>query len=166
MSVYAVFTRNKKIGSRLIAAASNRLLDGRLARTPSHCGILIDEGVNIYVLDSTLTAGVRYIDIADFVKENEILYTVRLKITPEEVYKAIPDLKGKGYDWLGLAYFAAKIASHLLFKTKIPNDNKWESDKKYFCNELLGEVIKYPRYSMVTPAKMMVDLIERKYPWI
>ena len=160
--LYYLFSRNQKIGSRLIAWASGLLVKD-LQKVPSHMAILIEqEGFEPLVFESTLDSNVRILPYNNWLKINEECYKIECpkERTSSEIFKKIKDLWGKKYDWPGIAYFALCFIRHILFKVDFPKDNAWQSDNKYFCNELGGEIAGYGKYSMVTPAKMCSDFLK------
>lgn len=162
MKLYYLFSRNKKIGSKLIAWASGFLVKD-LDRVPSHMAILIDVGLNeSFVFESTLETGVRIIPYTNWLKINEECYKIPCPQTRnlEHILGKVNEYWGRKYDWYGIAYFALCFIGHLVFKRPFPKDNAWQQEDAYFCNELGGEIAEYPKYSMVTPAKMCSDFLK------
>jgi len=66
MKVDYLFSRNKKIGSKIISWASGLLIKD-LEKVPSHVAILLDEHL---VMESTLTTGVRAVPYSYWKKIN------------------------------------------------------------------------------------------------
>lgn len=162
MTLYFLFSRNQKIGSRIISWASG-LLVKELEKVPSHMAILIEQdGFEPLVFESTIESNVRILPYKNWLLINEECYKIQCpKVrTQEEVFAKVYDLWGKKYDWAGIAFFALCFVKHILFKTHFPKENAWQSDNKYFCNELGGEIAGYGKYSMVTPAKMCLDFLK------
>lgn len=157
-----LFSRNNKIGSKLIAWASGLLIT-ELDKVPSHMALLIEiEGLpDGLVLESVLEAGVRIVPYQKWLEINEECYKIACPNTRtiQEIFDSIHEYWGKKYDWPGIAFFALCFVAHLLLKIPFPKDNAWQSDDKYFCNELGGELAGYKKYSMVTPAKMCLDFL-------
>jgi hypothetical protein len=162
MKLCYLFSRNNLLGSKLISWASG-LLVKELEKVPSHMAILLEskdwpDGI---VFESTLTTGVRIVPYKNWKELNEECYKIECKreVILEEIVHKIQQYWGKKYDWLGILFFAICFIKHLLFKIDFPKDNAWQSDDKYFCNELGGEISGYSKYSMVTPAKMCLDFL-------
>lgn len=160
--LYYLFSRNQKIGSKLIAWASGLLVKD-LSKVPSHMAILIEqEGYESLVFESTLDSNVRILPYTNWLKINEECYKIECP-NPRfnsEIFTQVNALWGKKYDWLGIAFFVLCFLAHILFKLPFPKENAWQSDDKYFCNELGGEIAGYRKYSMVTPAKMCSDFLK------
>jgi len=163
IKLYYLFSRNEKIGSKLTAWASGLLVKD-LEKVPSHMALLveIENSSTSMVLESVLDNGVRLIPYSKWQEINEECYRVECKEkhTLEEIFKWCHEYWGKKYDWPGIAYFAWRFFLHLVFKLDFPKENAWQSDSKYFCNELGGEIAGYMKYSMVTPAKMCSDFLK------
>ncbi len=162
MKLYYIFSRNKKIGSRLIAWASGLLVKD-LDKVPSHMAILIDVGLGeSFVFESILETGVRIIPYTNWLKINEECYKIMCPQDRnlEDILNKVNEYWGKKYDWYGIAFFALCFINHLVFKKPFPKDNAWQQEEAYFCNELGGEIAQYPKYSMVTPAKMCSDFLK------
>jgi len=164
---YYLFSRNKKIGSKLISWASGLLVKD-LDKVPSHMAILIEfEGCQCaFVLESVLEAGVRIVPYTKWLEINEECYKIQCpkERTLEEVFYWVNLYWGRKYDWLGIAYFVWRFFLNLVFKVDFPKENAWQSDDKYFCNELGGKIAGYNKYSMVTPAKMCSDFLKAIKP--
>ena len=160
MKTEYLFSRNEKIGSKLISWGSSLFksdvtnLDGKI---PSHVAVLIDD---TFVIESTLSTGVRVIPFSEWEKHNETLFRLptRGTFTKEEVQSLLFEMYGKDYDWLGIAFFAKTILLYFLFKTKVPEFNNWEQEDKFFCTEFAGRLDGHVDYSTTTPAKMCNNL--------
>lgn len=162
MKLYYLFSRNTKIGSRIIAKVSGLLVKD-LEKVPSHMAILIiEENFEPLVLESTLETGVRIIPYVNWLKLNEECYKIpcNKERDSKEIFSFIENYWGRKYDWPGISYFAWRFFLHLVFKRDFPKENAWQSEEKYFCNELGGEFAGYSKYSMVTPAKMCSDFLK------
>ena len=155
-----LFSRNKKIGSRIISWASGLLIKD-LEKIPSHMAILIqiDGFPEDIVFESTLDSGVRLAPFKVWSEHNELCYgfVSDKKINISEIFDKVNEYWGRKYDWPGICYFAVCFLKHILFKSPFPKENAWQSNDKFFCNELGGEISGYSKYSMVTPAKMCSD---------
>lgn len=163
MKISYLFSRNEKIGSKAISWASGLLVKD-LNKVPSHMAILIELNNcdEPFVLESVLDTGVRIVPYTNWLHKNELCYNIPC---PREhdvsvILDQVKEYWGKKYDWPGIAYFAWRFFLHLLFKLDFPKDNAWQSDDRYFCNELGGEIAGYKKYSMVTPAKMCSDFLK------
>lgn len=115
-----------------------------------------------FVLESTLESGIRIIPYSNWLQINEECYKILCpkERDPAEVISLIKTYWGKKYDWPGIMYFIPCFIGHFLFGIDFPKENAWQSDNKYFCNELGGKLAGYPQYSMVTPAKMCSDFLK------
>lgn len=156
VKVHYLFSRNKKIGSRLIAWGTGHLQD--VPTTPSHIAVLVNER---WVHESTLETGVRVISYSKWLEINEEV----AKIPCAQVYREYSEIKtiykgikDKKYDWLGVTYFGCKIGLNKFFGTKIPSKNKWEDPNKYFCCEAAAILTGISDSSMKAPVDMMVEL--------
>lgn len=155
MSVSYLFSKSKtnKIGSRAISYFTNFLVPD--LNPCSHVAIK----VNDLVFESTLTSGVRIVLYDNWIKTNTVVYTVNCvdKIDHYVVLKKAMDITyDKKYDWMGILYFAKCIISKLLFDIDIPKVNKWQSEQRYFCVELI-ESITGKKYSMITPIQLVSE---------
>jgi hypothetical protein len=158
VKVYYLFSRNKKVGSRLIAWASGLLLE--MDKVPSH--VALDQK---FVAESVLNAGVRLIPYESWLKLNEECYKVSCSTAfkdANEVFAVLADIWGKSYDWKGLTFFALCFLKHLLFKIPFPKENAWQDDDSYFCTEAAARLSGYDKHSMTTPAKMCLDFLEKQ----
>lgn len=163
MSYYYLFSRNKKLGSKLIAFGSSFFkediteLNGKI---PSHVAVLINECL---VIESTLSTGVRIIPYNKWLEINEELFKIKCIQSYNDLEQKKKELLfemwGKGYDYVGILYFAKCIIKKLLFKLPLPTKNKWERENKYFCTEFAARLSGY-NYSMTTPAKMCNDFLK------
>lgn len=153
-----LFSKNNKCGSKLIAwgSALFKCHTTNLKEIPSHVAILIND---TFVIESTLTTGVRIIPYNNWLKLNKELYNIPGKNKGEDVKSLLFEVWGKKYDYLGIMYFCYQMIKHLLFKTKLPNQNAWERENYFFCTEFAARLEGY-NYSMTTPAKMCNDLLE------
>lgn len=81
MKIYYLFSRNKKIGSRLISWASSLLVKD-LDKVPSHAALLIDceNGIQL-VVESVLDSGVRIVPYITWQKINEECYKIPCRLS-------------------------------------------------------------------------------------
>lgn len=153
VSVDALFSRNKLIGSRIIAAGSSHL-EPSIKKTPSHVAILINKR---WVHESTGKDGVHVSSLDKWQTHHEEVGRVSLQ---SEEYQDIADryrnISGRKYDYLGVSYLGLWIAASK-FGAKIPRINKWESKVKYFCCEALGYLTK-EYYGMSAPVQILAIL--------
>jgi len=160
MKIEFLFSRNEKCGSKAICLGSSffkeqiTLLDDKI---PSHVAILLDD---VFIIESTLSTGVRIIPISEWLKHNELLYRLPYQSTPVETVKDLLfEMYGKKYDWKGIIYFGICMIKYYLFGTKVPLANKWEREDYFFCTEFASRLTGY-NYSMTTPAKMCNDILK------
>lgn len=164
MKLYYIFSRNKKIGSKIISFFSGLLIKD-LEKTPSHVALLIEfNGLNeTFIIESVMHGGVRILPYSSWKKINEECYKITC-ITPfkdiNEVFNILSIIWNKKYDWKGLLFFALCFLKHFLFKTPFPKENLWNSEDSYFCTEAVGKLSGYNNYSMTTPAKMCSDFLK------
>jgi hypothetical protein len=164
MTVYYLFSRNPKVGSRIISWASGLLVKD-LDKVPSHMAILIEqEGYEPLVFESTFDSGVRIVPYLNWQAHNEECYKILCPTNKnvEHIFSKVHDYWGKKYDWGGVTFFGLCFLRNYFFKTPFPKTNSWQLSNRYFCNELGGEIAEYPKYSMVTPAKMCSDFLKLK----
>lgn len=162
LKVSYLFSRNEKIGSKLISWASGLLVKD-LEKVPSHMAILIEaEGAEALVFESTMFTGVRILPYRNWLKINEECYKIpcQKNRTSKELYDKVEEYWGKKYDKLGIIYFALCFIKHFIFNSDFPKKNAWQSEDKYYCNELGAKLAGYEKYPMVTPAKMCSDFLK------
>lgn len=160
MKVHYLFSRNEKLGSRLICWVSGLLIKD-LEKIPSHVAVLLDEH---FVMESVAFGGVRCVPYSYWKSVNEECYKIscgELEKSKEEVAEAYENIYGKGYDWSGILYFSFCFIRHFLLNYEFPKINKWQNKNKFFCTEFAGRLSKYKKYSMTTPAKMCLDLLNK-----
>lgn len=164
MTIRYIFSRNPKIGSKLISWAGGLLIKD-LDKLPSHGCILIEfddcsEGI---IFESTFASGVRLIPYSTWLTHNEICYQITPKEQPDKqkVLSVISNIWGKPYDFPGILFFSLCFIRYYLFKTSFPKVNLWSSDNKYFCLEAMFDITNYEKSGMATPAKMCSDLLKR-----
>lgn len=154
-----LFSRNKKIGSKLIVWSSS-LFKNHITNlnkgVPSHVAVLVDK---MFVIESVFCGGVRIVPFKKWLEINELLYIIEKDTTGECPKCVLTEVWGKKYDWLGIMYFSYQMIKHLIFKSNLPVNNKWERENYYFCTEFAGRIGGH-NYSMTTPAKMCNDLLE------
>lgn len=164
MKIHYLFSRNNKIGSKLIAWASGLIIHD-LDKVPSHVAVLIGDSV---VMESTLDSGVRMIPYSYWKIINEECYKIpcqQIERSEEEIFNAFEKIFKCKYDWLGILFFTKCFIMHILFKASFPKQNRWQSDNKFFCTEFAGRLSEYEKYSMVTPAKMCSDFLKMSKQW-
>lgn len=140
--------RKKYQGSRIISW-STKGLEPEL-KPCSHLCIILR---NTLVIESTLSDGVRIIPYSHWIKDNEIVYSFE-KPYEGNLSKYIPILMeriwGKGYDKVGILYFAWRILLFLFFRAPLPKVNRWDNPDKRFCVEIFGE-----KLAMTAPIQMV-----------
>lgn len=154
-SLHYLFSKKDKWGSKTISWASSKL-GLKLEKYPAHIALLINDK---WVLESTYNNNVSVMGYKKWLKINNQTY--KLKCSQERHYEEIKDLfkrmKDKKYDWMGIGYFSYRFILFLLFGCKIPDKNKWHSKNKYFCCEVIGELLGIS-YEMKTPAGVYKEL--------
>ena len=157
MKVDFLFSRKDAFGSKLIAWGAKHE-DLHLKDIPSHTAILIN---GRFVVESTMTSGVRIVPYFKWEKINEELYRIPSDDISRDFFdNTILETWGKKYDWRGILYFACCYFKLIVFKTQMPKVNKWERDTHLFCIELVGK-LSGTYYSMTSPAKMCAKLLEK-----
>ena len=155
VKVHYLFSKRDKWGSKLIAWGTDHMSDEPV--TPSHIAILVQER---WVFESTLESGVRVMSYPKWSELNDEVACIpcaQVYRDYSEIKNIFRDIKGKGYDWLGVMYFAGWIFLNRYMKAAIPGVNKWESQDKYFCSEAVGRLINNERYSMRAPVQLLVE---------
>ena len=151
MKVDYLFSKNNKIGSKLISWASSfEQLD--MGLLPSHVAVLLND---TWVVESTFTSGVRVVPYDKWLDINEELYKVPCSTTDRsstQILKTATEIWSKSYDWAGIAYFAVCFVNLIAFKKPLPAENKWENKNRYFCTEYVERLTKMD-LRMHTPAK-------------
>lgn len=157
VTVHYLFSKNKKIGSKIIRWGT-RHLEPQLYKKceiPSHVAILVNEK---WVFESTLETGVRRISYKEWLEHNTEVakYKCQTPRTITDVLNYFRAIKGKKYDYKGVIYFGIRVGLNKFFGMKIPKKNKWASDNKYFCCEVMGEMLGLD-YEMTSPVQVMVQ---------
>ena len=153
--VHYLFSRNKKIGSRLISFGTS-FVHPEVDVVPSHVAVLVNDR---WVFESTLESGVRRIEYKKWLEINEEVAKVECKQKWE--LKGIIDfyrsLSGKKYDYIGVTYFSWRVLLYILFKIEIPKENKFNHDSRYFCSEVVGKMTGVD-YEMTAPVTIMLEV--------
>lgn len=158
MKVEYLFSKNSRVGSKVIAWASS-FEDLSLDDIPSHVAVLLD---GTYVVESVLGRGVRMIPYHKWLEINTELYRIpciQVYTSRSPVLVKLLDVWGKKYDWCGILYFGLMFLRLMAFKTRMPKTNAWESKDKYFCTEFAGK-LSGASYEMTTPAKMCDTILK------
>ena len=157
MKIDYLFSRNKKIGSKLISWAAKYENLG-IKENPSHVAILLNGDL---VIESVLGSGVRIVPYSKWQEINEELYKIPCPKwrSSASITKTLMDLWGKKYDWKGIIFFSVAYIKLLLWKIKMPNKNLWERKSYLFCTEFAG-ILTDSYYGMTSPAKLCKELLE------
>lgn len=157
VTVHYLFSRNKKIGSKIICWGTKHL-EPEVADTPSHVAVLVN---GKWVFESTLETGVRRISYEEWKKINHEIEKLPCKTTRtlEEVIGYYRKIHKKKYDYKGLTYFAHHVAMNKFFGIAIPDENHWEDRNMYFCSEVIGEMLQKD-FSMTAPVQILVQARE------
>lgn len=151
VTVHALFSNNKLIGSKIISEGTKHLEPN----TPkiSHVAVLVN---GRWVHEAT-GAGVHISSYDLWSKHHTEVDRVQLE---SKEYQVIADkfreIKGKKYDYLGVFFLALCIIPTFL-GFKLPKVNKWQSKTRFFCCEVLGFLTgKY--YGMSAPNQILASL--------
>lgn len=155
VTVHYLFSKNKKIGSRAIAWGTKHRNETK-RETPSHIALLIN---NKWVFESTLETGIRIIGYNEWKTINTEVAKICDNNTHDysEIKEMFKELKNKKYDWCGVLFLTLCLIPNKLFGTKMPKDNKFAQDHKYFCCEVIGKLLDVD-YDMKCPIDIMNDL--------
>jgi hypothetical protein len=159
MKLYYTFSKNNKIGSKLIRWFSGLLLK-ELDNIPSHVALVVECENLVMVFESAVFVGVRVVPLESWLSFNEICYVFPEENVQNDVSEIIAQSWNKGYDYLGVLYFIAAFINKKLFNKPFPKSNKWSSENRYFCTEIAAKLTGYDKHEMATPAKMCYDLLK------
>jgi hypothetical protein len=158
MKIELLFSKNKKIGSKLISWASS-FEKLNLDEVPSHAAVVINEKL---VIESTFFSGVRMLPYGNWKQINNELYKLEIKTelkNVQQVFDVVFTFWGKKYDFKGIFYFAYQFIRFIVFKKQMKSTNKWQRSSHYFCTEVVGKFLGKD-LSMVSPAKLYKTLIQ------
>ena len=160
MKIAYLFSKNEKIGSKLIRWASLKE-QLRLSKDeiPSHVAVLMNEE---FVIESVLGKGVRMVPYQKWKQINQEVHKIPCT-TPErssaEVFRLLGSVWGKPYDWRGILFFGwAFIIMMINNDKRLPKKNPWQRDSHFFCSEFVSRLTN-DDYSMITPAKLCDKLL-------
>lgn len=153
-----VFSKNKKIGSKVISFGTKFLQKDKSLITPSHVAILVN---NRWVIEAVVNGGFRVIPYSKWLEINQELYKIAIHsdYTFDKIKAKFKALIGKKYDYAGVLYFAYRILLFVLFKLPIPKFNKLDRGNRYFCTEVVAEFTNNHN-SMISP----IQLLEKNKP--
>ena len=103
--------------------------------------------------------------LKEFLKHNTIVYSLRsCRLIHEKrlfsyIRKRLPSLLGRKYDQFYLAFFALRMLLRIWFKIPLPKDNLWNISNMYICTELVAEAIGFEMKEMLTPKKLLDELV-------
>lgn len=118
-------TKNNLIGSKIIMWALGKA---------SHFAIEFD-----YLVAHSNHRGVHFRWRNHFLKENEVVKSVDLKLSlqeEEKCFQAIGLLEFSSYDMPAFWYYAFRVLLFKLFKIQIPKTNPWNDPNKMLCVEI------------------------------
>ena len=152
MKIDYLFSKNKKVGSRLISWAASFEKLSNIAIAPSHVAVLIE---NTFVIESVATSGVRIIPYTEWSKINEELEKIPVysEINRSTLQSSLYSVFGKSYDWTGILFFAWRYLGLIVLNKAMPSVNRMNNKKKFFCTEFAGR-LESKDYSMMSPAKL------------
>jgi hypothetical protein len=139
----------------------------------SHFAVVFDEK---FVIESSLSSGVRLGWIKSFLRRQTVVYRVEINANlfqEEEVYRSILDsFDGDPYDWRGILYFAWRIFLLATIGSPLPAKNAWGREGAFLCSEIACVLPEWvvpnrPRPDeMITPYGLFERVVisaERKY---
>lgn len=145
----ASIKRGKKYIGSMVISRGTQALEPELEPC-SHLCIILRKTL---VIESTLTTGVRIIPYSCWIKDNRVVYAFE-KPFVDRLSKYIPMIMekmwDKPYDYIGILYFAWRLALLLAFRIELPKVNKWNDPVKRFCVEIFGE-----KLGMTSPIQMV-----------
>lgn len=148
-----LFSYNNKVGSKAIQWFTKHQNKTEYV-TPSHVAVLIND---FLVIESTMLTGVRIIPYEKWLsKGNQVAYRMQCPNDRvwDDVMKGVFKIWGKKYDFVGILYFAWFLLLNKYLKKPMPKNNKWESNNKFFCVEIV-ENITGETYEMTSPVDLM-----------
>lgn len=155
VTVDVISSKNKKIGSHIIARGTKHLAP--FEKTCSHVALLIN---GRWVHESTGKTGVRVLSLNKWLEHNTLIDKVRIGIEDYTRIKNIFNcIKNRKYDFMGLLYFSLAIIPTFI-GFKLPKKNRFESKNKYFCCEAVGYMTgQY--YGMSAPVQVIKLIKDR-----
>jgi hypothetical protein len=148
----AIFSHNDMIGSKIIANGTKHL--AKRQAPCSHTALLVNKR---WVHESTMKSGVRVISYDAWSTVNTEVARAELKPRSyQEIADLFRDIKGRGYDWLGITFFTLAIIPTFV-GFKLPKKNLLQDKNKYFCCEVLGYLTRRC-YSMMSPVQIAKEL--------
>ena len=153
MRIEYLFTksRNFKVGSSLISWGTGKLHPQ--LKPCSHVGLKLGP----LIIESTLTSGVQIVPYLDWIKHQEVVYAFKCpteRKAIDVIDKVFKSSWGKSYDYLGILYFTWRMLGFILFKRPLARKNRWQSNKRYFCVEII-ERITGQSYQMTSPIQLV-----------
>lgn len=151
VSLAYLFSKNDKIGSKLISWATLRLAK-ETTNIPSHIAILVN---NKWIFESTLASGIRIVSYKDWLTINTQTHCIPAEpIEYEKIKQLFKSLKGKKYDYMGIVYFGWRILLNMCFNLRMPTKNKFQSNSRYFCSEVAGKLLNIDS-QMLSPVELL-----------
>lgn len=151
VTVHALFSHNKMIGSRVIAEGTHHLAP-KMPKI-SHVAVLIN---GRWVHEAT-GSGVHIVSYDKWQAVHTEVARVQLQ---DKEYQVIADqfrlIKDKKYDYPGVLFLALAIIPTFI-GLPLPKKNLWHSKNKYFCCEVLGFLTDRD-YSMAAPVQILDSL--------
>lgn len=94
-------------------------------------------------------------------KTHTVMHELDLEIS-ESVYNSVWDkvinmFDGRNYDYLGAMYLGIYKLKRKIFGSPIPNSNKWQSDNKFFCDEVYDALNEIPQLPVVNVSGSMMS---------
>lgn len=155
VSVDALFSSNHKIGSKIISMGTKHL--AKEENPCSHIALLVN---GRWVHESTMDSGVRVLSLDVWSKiNNEVTRRPLTSREYQEIANLYRDIKGRKYDWLGIAFFTLAVIP-TFFGFKLCKTNLLQDNDKFFCCEVLGYLTN-KCYSMMAPIQIAKELSGR-----
>ena len=155
--VFYFFVKKEKWGAKLIRWGTKRPGQS-MEDTPSHMGTVMN---GMWSIDATLTAGVNMDYFPVYMEEYKEVAIYRDLGEIRKPSQVAADMMKKsrraGYDFKAILYYAWRRALEKFFKIPMPEKNRWESEDRWFCNEMY-EIVKGGDYSMASPNDVMLEM--------
>lgn len=155
VTIHALFSHNKLIGSKIIAEGTRHLASN--VPKCSHTALLIN---GRWVHEAT-GSGVHVMSYEVWSKQHNEVARVQLESREyQEVADEFRKIQDSDYDYLGVIYLGLCVIP-TFFGKKLPKENKWQSSDKYFCCEVLGYLTSQD-YDMCSPIQIL-SILKEKY---
>jgi hypothetical protein len=158
--VYTRSTSDTKVVSRLISWFTKKK-NQLMKHTPSHMQFVFGKR---FSLESVGSTGVRIGFFPKSIEHNDVIavFDYYDKSTRDGIMLAKGAFKyhGAKYDYMAIMYFAFYIARKKMFGIDLPEVNKKDNSKRFFCSEMM-EFIEETSFRESSPNDQMLDLFEK-----